>query len=153
MLRRIVAKSSRQSYAAVLRVRCLTLRWLTALCLATLPGARANASDTPYQLNPALDATTMAASAVVWWTPALSPTSFLAADGCSCRSASLNALDRPFAGSYSAGFSVAGELLIGAVYAASVLLDLLDVVRADQPISSFLVDFAVIAEALLVNGA
>jgi membrane-associated phospholipid phosphatase len=115
--------------------------------------ARAFASDTPYRLYPALDATTMAVSAVAWWVPALFPSDFVAADGCVCRSASLNGLDRPFAGTYNAGISIASEVLIASVYASVVLLDLFEVVNVDQRYTSFLSDFAVMFEAVLLNGA
>jgi membrane-associated phospholipid phosphatase len=65
----------------------------------------------------------------------------------------LNALDRPYAGRYDGGFSLAGEALIASVYTAVLLLDLFDVHKSDEPFDSFLVDFAVLAETLLLNGA
>ena len=95
----------------------------------------------------------MGVSAVVWWVPSLFPGSFVAADGCVCRASSVNALDRPVAGNWDAQSSVAGELLIVSLYTLTVLFDALDVAKADQPVTSFLVDLAVMAEAVLVNGA
>ena len=115
--------------------------WIV-LCFGLLLSASVRASDTPYRLVPALDAPVMSVSAVVWGVPSLFPGSFIAADGCSCRIGDLNRLDRPFAGTYSAGFSVAGELVIAGVYASTLLLDLLDVVEAEESFSSFLVDLA-----------
>jgi len=126
---------------------------MIALCLVLFVGARAEASDTPYRLYPTLDAATMGMSALVWWGPSLFPGSFVAADGCVCRASNVNALDRPAAGNWDAGYSNAGELLIASVYTLTVLFDLLDVVRADEPFTSFLVDVAVMAEAVLLNGA
>jgi membrane-associated phospholipid phosphatase len=131
----------------------LALGWLAALCLALSISVRAHASDTPYELHPALHATTMGVSGLVWLVPAVFPGSFVAADGCVCRSADLNPLDRPAAGRFDAGFSLAGEVLIASAYTAAVVLDLLDVVSADQQITSLLVDLAVMAEAVLLNGA
>ncbi|HTU63946.1 MAG TPA: phosphatase PAP2 family protein [Polyangiales bacterium] len=123
------------------------------MCLVLFASTRAQASDTPYRLYPALDAATMGASAAVWWVPSLWPGSFVAAVGCECRASSLNPLDRPVAGRWDTGYSITGELLIASAYVATVLLDLLDVVKADEPFSSFLVDLVVMAEAVLVNGA
>lgn len=95
----------------------------------------------------------MGLSAVVWFVPSLFPSSFVSANGCNCKAASVNALDYPIAGRYDAGFSMSGEILISSVYASAVLLDRLDVMSSGQPFSSFLVDFAVMAEAVLLNGA
>jgi membrane-associated phospholipid phosphatase len=122
-------------------------------CFVLCASAPVHASDTPYRLYPAFDAATMGVSAVVWWVPSLFPGSFVAADGCTCRPSSVNALDRPVAGTWDAGYSVSGEVLIASLYTLTVLFDLLDVVKADEPISSFLVDFVVLAEAVLLNGA
>lgn|GEM_PF-427581 len=127
--------------------------WLIALSLTLFASASARASDTPYRLYPALDATTMGVSAAVWWVPSLFPGSFAAADGCVCKASSLNPLDRPVAGIWDAGYSITGELLIASVYTLTVLFDLLDVVKADEPFASFLVDMVVMAEAVLLNGA
>lgn len=128
---------------------------LAALCLGPISIARAQApeTDTPYRLYPALDAVTIGLSAVVWWVPSLYPQGFTDAKGCECRLASLNGLDRALASRYSAGFSIAGEVLITSLYISAVVLDLLDVVNADQPFTGFLVDIAVMAEALMLNGA
>jgi membrane-associated phospholipid phosphatase len=127
--------------------------WLVALSVTLFASASAQASDTPYRLYPAADATTMGVSAAVWWVPSLFPSSFGAARGCVCRASSLNALDRPAAGIWDAGHSNLGEFLIASVYTLTVLFDLLDVIKADEPFSSFLVDLAVMAEAVLLNGA
>jgi membrane-associated phospholipid phosphatase len=135
------------------RISSLAFGSIAALCIVLSTSGRAHASDTPYQLYPAADAATMGLSAVVWWVPAIFPDSFVAADGCVCKAASLNALDRPVAGNWDAGYSVAGELMIASAYTLAVLLDLFDVVHASEPFTNFLVDLAVMAEAVLLNGA
>jgi membrane-associated phospholipid phosphatase len=122
---------------------------LFALSISSAAGA----SDSPYRLYPALDATALSVSAVAWAMPWFFSGSFVAADGCECRASSVNGFDRPVAGVYDAGFSIAGEVLIASAYTAVVALDLFDVWRADQSVSSFFVDLAVIAEAVLLNGA
>jgi membrane-associated phospholipid phosphatase len=43
--------------------------------------------------------------------------------------------------------------MVGSAYSLAVLLDLVDVVKADEPATSFLTDLVVMGEALLVNGA
>jgi membrane-associated phospholipid phosphatase len=131
---------SRALYCSVALVAC----WLSAT---------ARAADSPYRLYPALDATTLGVSAAVWWVPSLFPGSFVAADGCECRAASVNALDRPVAGVYNAGFSITGEVLIASLYTGAIVLDFLQVLNADEPTSDFLIDIAVMAEAVLLNGA
>jgi membrane-associated phospholipid phosphatase len=77
----------------------------------------------------------------------------VAADGCVCKQASVNGLDRWVAGTYRPGVSLAGDILISSVISLAVLLDLLNVVEAAEPATSFLTDLVVMGEALLVNGA
>jgi membrane-associated phospholipid phosphatase len=127
--------------------------WVFAVCFGLVMRAQAQTSETPYRLYPALDATAMGVSALVWWTPALLPAGFVATDGCSCSSTSLNGFDRWAVTRYHPGYSIAGELMIAGIYSLAVLLDLADVINAGESAQSFFSDLAVIAEAVLLNGA
>lgn len=92
-------------------------------------------------------------SAVSWFGPSLFLSSFVRADRCPCSDAGIDALDRGIAGIDRPALSLAGDIAMGGVYSLAILLDALDVARADQPVSSWLSDLVVMAEAVLLNGA
>lgn len=138
---------------ALLRLSTVLIVW--GLWLASRP-AIVRADDTPYQLYPVADAATMSVSALVWWVPALTLGSFVDADGCACDPREVNALDRSTAGTYRPLLSAAGDISVGALAALALTAESVDVFsdhRADRPVADFFTDFAVIAEAWLVNGA
>ena len=116
----------------------------------------ARADDTPYQLHPVADATTMGLSALVWWVPALTLGTFADADGCVCNARDLNILDRSTAGHCRPLLSTAGDISVFALAALALTAESVDVFtdhRAGRPVADFFTDFAVIAEAWLLNGA
>jgi membrane-associated phospholipid phosphatase len=122
------------------------------LCIAST----ARGDDTPYQLYPVADATTMSVSALIWFVPALTLSSFADADGCACDPQDLNILDRSTAGHYRPALSALGDISVSALAALALVAESVDVFtdhRAGRPVADFFTDFAVIAEAWLVNGA
>ncbi|HET8934380.1 MAG TPA: phosphatase PAP2 family protein [Polyangiales bacterium] len=116
----------------------------------------ARADDTPYQLYPVADATTIGMSALIWFVPALTLSSFVDAEGCECDPRDLNRLDRSTAGHYRPVLSALGDVSVSALGALALVAESIDVFtdhRAGRPVADFFTDFAVIAEAWLVNGA
>ena len=114
---------------------------------------QARAEGTPYRLEPAADATAIGVSAVLWWGPALLRSSFVDGGACPCDARNLNGLDRGFAGIYRPGVALASDVASGSTFALAVLLSALDVHQAGEPVSSWLTDLVVMAEAVFLNGA
>ena len=132
-------------------VRAAILPLVAATLLVCAAPARAQGS--PYRLYPAADATTMAASAVLWWGPSLFRGTFVEANACPCAASGLNALDRGIAGRYHPGISRASDVAHVSTLLLTVLLDGLDVRAAGEPVLSLLTDVVVLGETALVNGA
>lgn len=130
---------------------CRTLAF--GLLLACSWQQQARAQGSPYDLTPAADASAIGVSAVLWWGPALLRSSFVDGGACPCNARNLNGLDRGFAGLYRPGLSLASDVASGSTIALALLLSALDVHGANEPLSSWLTDVVVMAEAVFMNGA
>lgn len=137
-------------------MRTLGERISIVLCVAIwclIPGAaKAQSSQSVYQLNWAVDGAITGVGLAAWVLPQLFVDK-LASSHCPCASEDVNGLDRSTAGAWRPGVALTSDVLVGTTYGLAFALDAIDVVAKPGGGVAWLEDAMVIAESAVIAGA
>ncbi len=127
---------------------------LAALVAACASPAGADEDLHPLRFSPEADAPVLAAAGFAWLTGNLMQSTIVDAPTCApCVASNMNALDRPVAGRWDPTADKVSWGLLGAMVAAPLLADGIDVHRSRAGARSFGDDAGVYLEALAIDGA